>query len=140
MSRGDIVLMHGSTDTYNPSAYFLTHPNPSVGHKDVVRALYHDVQNQALYTGSEDGVISGWSLASLPERLRVGDKDLDDAEDMDDDDSDDGTEESEIESDESDGMDVDEDEQERGPWDGPIIGGGQGPDRRERNKGRTRPY
>jgi hypothetical protein len=140
ISRGDIVLMHGSADTYNPSAYFLTHPNPSVGHKDVVRALYHDVQNQAIYTGSEDGVISGWSLASLPERLRVGDKDLDDAENMDDDDSDDGTEESEIESEESDGMDVDEDEQERGPRDGPIIGGGQGPDRRERNKGRTRPY
>jgi len=137
--RGDIVLMHGSTDTYNPSAYFLTHPNPAVGHKDVIRALYHDVQNQALYTGSEDGVISGWSLASLSERLRVGDKDLDDAEDRDEDESDDGSDESEIET-ESDGMDVDEDEQERGPRDGPIIGGGQGPDRRERNKGRTRPY
>ena len=132
--------MHGSTDTYNASAYFLTHPNPSVGHKDVVRALYHDVQNQALYTGSEDGVISGWSLASLPERLRVGDKALDDAEDQDEDESEDGTDESEIETDESDGMDVDEDEQEQGPRDGPIIGGGQGPDRRERNKGRTRPY
>lgn len=143
--RGDIVLMHGSADTYNPSAYFLTHPNPSVGHKDVIRALYHDLENQAIYTGSEDGVISGWSLASLPERLRVGDKTLDDAEDRDEDDSEDdsedGSEESEIETEESDdGMDVDDDQEERGPRDGPIIGGGQGPDRRERNKGRTRPY
>jgi hypothetical protein len=125
--------MHGAADTYNPSAYFLTHPNPSVGHKDVVRALYHDVANQAIYTGSEDGVISGWSLASLPERMRVGDKDLDDAEDRDEDDSE--AEESD------DGMDVDDDErEEKGPRDGPIIGGGPGADRRERNKGRTRPY
>jgi len=139
--RGNIVLMHGSADTYNASAYFLTHPTPSIGHKDVVRALYHDVENQAIYTGSEDGVISGWSLASLPERLRVGDKDLDDAEDRDEDDSEDGSEESEIETEESDdGMDLDDEQGERGPRDGPIIGGGQGPDRRERNKGRTRPY
>lgn len=140
IDRGDIVLMHGSADGYNPSAYFLTHPNPTVGHKDVIRALYHDIQNQAIYTGSEDGVISGWSLASLPERIRVGDKDLDDAEDRDEDDSEDGTEESEIESEESDGMDVDEDEEEKGPRDGPLIGGGPGADRRERNKGRTKPY
>jgi hypothetical protein len=134
--------MHGSADTYNPSAYFLTHPNPSIGHKDVVRALFHDQANQAIYTGSEDGVISGWSLANLPERLRVGDKDLDDAEDDQGDDSDEGTDESEIETEESDdGMDVDdEDKPEAGPRYGPIIGGGSGADRRERNKGRTKPY
>jgi hypothetical protein len=142
--RGDIVLMHGAGDNYNPSAYFLTHPTPSVGHKDVVRALYHDTANQAIYTGSEDGVISGWSLASLSERLVVGDKDLDDAEDDKEDEDDDVSEESEIESEESDdGMDVDDDDEgdrEKGPRNGPIIGGGPGADRRERKKGRTRPY
>lgn len=142
---GDIVLLHGSDDTYSPSAYFLTHPTPSIGHKDVVRAIYHDTQNQALYTGSEDGVISGWSLASLPERLKVGDKDLDDAEDDNGDDEDEGTEESEIETEDSseDGMDVDDEEEERepGPRNGPIIGGAAGgADRRERRKERTRPY
>ena len=73
--------------------------------------------------------------------MRVGDKDLDDAEDRDEDASEDESEESEIETDESDdGMDVDDEQEERGPRDGPIIGGGQGPERRERNKGRTRPY
>lgn len=145
---GDLVLLHASADTYSPSAYFLTHPTPSVGHKDVVRAMYHDTQNQALYTGSEDGVISGWSLASLPERLAVGNKDLDDAADDDDDgeDDDEGTEESEIETDDSeDGMDVDddgdEDAREPGPRNGPIIGAAaSGADRRERKKERTRPY
>lgn len=133
--------MHGSGETYEPSAYFLSHPTPSVGHKDVVRALYHDEANQALYTGSEDGVISGWSLASLPERLKVGDKELDEAEDdRDSDEDDDQDEESEIETEESDdGMDVDgEDEREAGPRNGPVIGAGA--DRRERKKERTRPY
>jgi hypothetical protein len=131
--------MHGSTDSYEPSAYFLSHPTPSVGHKDVVRAIYHDQTSQALYTGSEDGVISGWSLASLPERLRVGDKELDDVEDDKEDDEDEGTDESEIETDESDdGMDVDDDrdEKEPGPRDGPVIGA----ERRERKKERRVPY
>ena len=111
-----------------------------------MRALYHDVTNQAIYTGSEDGVISGWSLASLPSRLQVGDKDLDDALEEDDDngDDDDRSEESEIETEESedeDGMDVDDDdEREAGPRYGPTIGGGGGADRRERKKERTRPY
>jgi hypothetical protein len=134
--------MHGSADSYKPSAYFLTHPTPTAGHKDVVRAIYHDQANQALYTGSEDGVVSGWSIASLSERLKVGDKDLDDAEDDQEDESDEGTDESEIETEESDdGMDVDEDEErESGPRNGPIIGAGSGADRRERNKGRTKPY
>lgn len=86
-------------------------------------------------------------MASLPERLMVGDKDLDDAADDDDDgDDDEGTEESEIETDDSeDGMDVDdngdEDEREPGPRNGPIIGAAAaGADRRERKKERTRPY
>ena len=108
--------------------------------------MYHDVANQALYTGSEDGVISGWSLASLPSRLQVGDKELDDAVEEDDDDGDDRSDESEIQTEESeDGMDVDEDDEdgrEPGPRNGPVIGAGAagGADRRERKKERTRPY
>lgn len=146
---GDIVLLHGKDEWYQPSGYFLTHPTPTAGHKDVVRAMHHDITNQALYTGSEDGVLSGWSLASLPTRLQVGDKELDDAleEDDDDGDDDDRSEESEIETEESeDGMDVDEDQdgdgREPGPRNGPTIGagGGAGADRRERKKERTRPY
>lgn len=136
--------MHATTGAFDPSAYFLTHPDPSIGHKDVVRAIYHDVPNQALYTGSEDGVLSGWSLASLPERLRVGDPDLDDAPDDEERDEDEGSDESEIVTEDSeDGMDVDDDEdegeREPGPRNGPIIGGA-GADRRERKKERSRPY
>ena len=143
---GDIVLLHGKDEKYQPSGYFLTHPTPATGHKDVVRAMHHDTTNQALYTGSEDGVLTGWSLASLPMRLQVGDKELDDALEEDDDngDDDDRSEESEIETEESeDGMDVDDDEdgREPGPRNGPTIGGGVGgADRRERKKERTRPY
>lgn len=107
--------------------------------------MHHDLANQALYTGSEDGVLSGWSLASLPSRLQVGDTEIDD--DMEDDNGDDPdseSEESEIESEDSeDGMDVDDDDEDRmepGPRNGPIIGAGGGVDRTGRKKERSRPY
>ena len=142
---GDIVLLHQTPQTFAPSAYFLTGPETR-GHKDVVRALHHDTQNQAIYTGSEDGVLSGWSLASMG-RLVVGDQEIDDdggdgREDIDSDNEED--EESEIETESSgDGMDVDEDEEESGgPRNGPIIGGGRGGEGRKekRRMKRTQPY
>ncbi|WWD21279.1 hypothetical protein CI109_105763 [Kwoniella shandongensis] len=128
-NEGDMIIQHHSSSfpsTYSPSSYFLTNPIPNRGHKDVIRALYHDLSNEAIYTGSEDGVLSGWSLATLGERLVVGDPDLDDDdgrdptdENMDDDDEDD---ESEIETEESD--DEDEDMEDEGPRYGPILGAG----------------
>lgn len=145
---GDIILLHHSSaskaNSYTPSGYFLTPPTPTSGHKDVVRAIYHDEANAALYTGSEDGVLSGWSLSSLSSRLKVGDRELDDVDEEDEkreEDEDDEEEESEIETDDEDdedGMDVDEsEEREEGPKNGPIIGLA---DRRERKKERTKPY
>lgn len=59
---GNIVLEHSLGDGYSPSAFLLTGPG---GHADVVRCMYHSSSDQALYTGSEDGVLAGWSLASL---------------------------------------------------------------------------
>ncbi|WVF65399.1 hypothetical protein IAT40_000126 [Kwoniella sp. CBS 6097] len=132
---GDIILQHqSSSSTYSPSAYLLSGPTKTRGHKDVVRALYHDLSNEAVYTGSEDGVLSGWSLASLPERLIIGNPEIDD-EDRGDEDDAEMDEESEIETeseeDESDKSDEDDfdmekDEKERGPRYGPIIGAGAG--------------
>lgn len=144
MSRGDIVLVHQSTKDFQPSGYFLSGPGPSRGHKDVVRALYHDVSREAIYTGSEDGVLSGWSLASLPSRLLVGDPEIDD--DGEDGreaiNSEDESEESEIVTEESE-MDVDESEDERplGPRNGPILGGGRDEGRKQkRREKRHNPY
>lgn len=132
-SRGDVVLLHQSASSsskpeYQPSAFLLSGPGPSRGHKDVVRCLYHSVRDEALYTGSEDGVLSGWSLASLPSRLICGDPGLDDdggdgRENIDED------EESEIESEEED-EDEDEDmdmsdEERDGARGGPVWGGGR---------------
>lgn len=141
------MLLHQSAKSFDPSAFFLSGPETR-GHKDVVRALYHDATNQALYTGSEDGVLSGWSLASLPSRLIIGDAEVDDdggdgREDINSDDE--GDEESEIET-ESSGMDVDEDDEEEdeseGPRNGPIIGGGRGAEGRKekRRLKRSQPY
>ncbi|OCF35712.1 hypothetical protein I317_06628 [Kwoniella heveanensis CBS 569] len=139
---GDIVLQHqhqgpsssSTSSTYVPSAYLLTGPTKTRGHKDVIRALYHDLSNEAIYTGSEDGVLSGWSLASLPERLVVGDPEIDDedADRGDDEDMEDEDEESEIETEteeesdksDEDDFDMEKDEKERGPRYGPIIGAG----------------
>lgn len=39
--------------------------------------MHYAARDEALYTGSEDGVLAGWSLASLP-RLIVGDPEVDD--------------------------------------------------------------
>jgi hypothetical protein len=146
--RGDIVLLHNSSGgNYDPSAYFLSHLTPDKGHKDVIRALYHDKANEAIYTGSEDGVLAGWSLSDLASRLRVGDPEVDDdggdgREGVESDDE--GDEESEIESEEEeDGMDVDsEDEVEEGPRNGITLGGGRGTEgRKEKRRGkRTHPY
>ncbi|WVQ81377.1 hypothetical protein IAT38_003501 [Cryptococcus sp. DSM 104549] len=144
---GDMILQHSTSSGYRPSAFFLTGPHPSRGPHDVIRALYHDLSNEALYTGSEDGVLSGFSLASLPERLTVGDPDVDDDggdgrevdEDMDEE-SEIETEESEEESDEDEDMEV-----EDGPRYGEIIGAGKGrsaaDERKEkRKKQRLHPY
>lgn len=65
---GAIVLEHSSgTEGYSPSAYLL--PGTG-GHADVVRCMYHAVEDQALYTGSEDGVLAGWALSGL--KLAMG--------------------------------------------------------------------
>jgi len=143
-ASGNIVLLHqtaASLSQYQPSAYFLT--SPSRGHADVVRSLYHDVANEAIYTGSEDGVLCGWSLAGLP-RLVVGDPEVDDdgGDGRDDVASDDeGDEESEIEMESEDGdMDVDEEEEEEGPRYGPVIGGGRNGDNRKDKRWDKRPH
>lgn len=132
LHSGDVVLMHHRTikgssgGQYHASAFLRS---PADGHKDVVRCMYHDVkvgcqpsllgrpfakkpllrQSQALYTGSEDSILSGWSIP--PGLLRVGDPALDDdgGDGRDAVSSDDEMdEESEIESEEEDEMDVDE--------------------------------
>jgi hypothetical protein len=59
-------------------------------------------QSQVLYTGSEDGILAGWSLPSLSE-IRTGDREHDE-------DPGDGRED--VDSDDDDGMDVDEEEDE----------------------------
>ncbi|ORX39317.1 WD40-repeat-containing domain protein [Kockovaella imperatae] len=152
-NEGDIVLLHGSgsSSSFAPSAYFLSGPK-SRGHKDVVRCIYHDVENEALYSGSEDGVLSGWSLASLPQRLMVGDPSIDDdggdgREDVqnEDEESEIETEEEEEEDDDDSGMDVDDSEEsEEGPRHGPVLGGGGGGKdvgrKQSRSKKRSHPY
>ncbi|BEI81052.1 hypothetical protein CcaverHIS002_0202120 [Cutaneotrichosporon cavernicola] len=106
---GDIVLLHsGST----PTAFLMSGPEGR-GHKGPVRAMHYATFDEALYTGSEDGVLAGWNLASIP-RLVVGDPEVDDdggdgREDIDSED------ESEIEStttEESDRSDRSDDESE----------------------------
>jgi hypothetical protein len=141
---GEIVLTHRSAkDSFEPSAFFTSGPGAR-GHKDVVRALHHDIANEAIYTGSEDGVLSGWSLASLPSRLLVGDPEVDDdggdgREAVGSDDEED--EESEIETEESDDdMDVDDDKDEgKGARYGPIIGGKSRTDGRKEKRREKRP-
>ena len=145
MSRGNVVVLHQNKDTFDPSAYLLSGPGSSRGHKDVVRALYHAASDEAIYTGSEDGVLSGWSLASLPQKLRVGDPDIDDdgGDGRENINSDDESAESEIVTEESE-MDVDEsdDEEDEGPRYGPILGAGRpAPSRKEKRKEkRPNPY
>jgi len=146
MLSGDVVLLHQPASTsaqYQPSAYLLK------SHADVIRTIYHDLPNEAIYTGSEDGVICGWSLASLP-RLVIGDPEVDDdggdgREDVASDDE--GDEESEIETESEalseDGdidMDVDEAEEE-GPRYGPVLSGGKNETRNaKRKEKRPHPY
>lgn len=99
--------------------------------------MYHSAADEALYTGSEDGVLCGWSLASLPSRLLCGDPELDDdggdgREDIDED------EESEIETEdeeEDEEMDMDHGDEERdGGRGGPVWGGGR--DRKDERQGK----
>ncbi|OWT38711.1 hypothetical protein C362_03679 [Cryptococcus neoformans Bt1] len=148
-NEGDMILQHhsASTSSYKPSAFFLSGPGANRGHKDVVRAMYHDLANEALYTGSEDGVLAGFSLASLPERLTVGDPEVDDDDGDGREEDDNMDEESEIETESSEESDDDEDEdmEEEGPRYGPIIGAGSngrpGADKKEeRRKKRYGPY
>lgn len=74
---GNIVLEHcAKPPTYAPSAFLVTGPQAR-GHKDVVRCMTHVRADEVLYTGSEDGVLAGWSLAALPP-LMVGDPNVDD--------------------------------------------------------------
>ena len=141
-------MLHESSSSFSPSAYFMSGPGTQ-GHKDVIRCLHHDMANEAIYTGSEDGVLAGWSLSSLPQRLICGDPDIDDdggdgREDIDSEDEESEIEtESSDEEDDDDGMDVDgSEESEEGPRHGPILGGGRaGTERKEarRNK-RSHPY
>ncbi|WVQ93072.1 hypothetical protein IAU59_000136 [Kwoniella sp. CBS 9459] len=144
---GDMILQHQtSSSNYAPSAYLLSGPTKTRGHKDVIRALYHDLPNEAIYTGSEDGVLSGWSLASLPERLVVGDPEIDDEDRGDDDGEDEAMdEESEIETEDEeeeedrsdeDDFDMEKEEKERGPRYGPIIGASAGAGKRRSVQGR----
>jgi hypothetical protein len=72
-----------------------------------------------LYTGSEDGVLAGWSLPDLSE-IRTGDRDHDN-------DGGDGREDIDsADEDENDGMDVDEDEEESSDDDEVVFGGKRG--------------
>ncbi len=95
------------------------------------------MQNEAIYTGSEDGVLCGWSLAGLP-RLVVGDREMDDdggdgRENVESDDESDEESEIETESEEEDGDDMDVDEKEdEGPRHGPVLGGGRSRDSHDR--------
>ena len=112
----------------------------------MVRSIHHDALNEAIYTGSEDGVICAWSLAGLS-RWIVGDPDLDDdggdgRENFASDDEED--EESEIES-ESERSETDEDmdiDGGEGPRHGPVLGGGRENDGRKgaRREKRAHPY
>lgn len=143
-SSGDIVLLHDSVKKdagYVPSAYFVSGPGGR-GHKDVVRCMYHAARDEALYTGSEDGVLAGWSLASIP-RLMTGDPEVDDDGGDGREDIDSADEESEIEtessedSEESDrsdgdgGMDIDDGDEDKVT---PVYGGGLKVSRREGRK------
>ena len=146
---GDIVVLHQpwmSSDRSQPSAYLLT--TPTRGHADVVRSMHHDILNEAIYTGCEDGVLCAWSLAGLP-RLIVGDLDIDDdggdgRENVASDDERD--EESEIETEsESETSEIDEDvglDGVEGPRHGPVLGGGREKDGRKekRRDKRALPY
>ncbi|KAL7421002.1 hypothetical protein Q5752_003886 [Cryptotrichosporon argae] len=139
-NSGAVVLQHSAAE---PSAFLLP---GEAGHADVVRALYHDVRNEVIYTGSEDGVLCGWSVAGI--RLLVGDRQVDDdggdgREDVPSDDEDD--EESEIETDSEGGDDDDDDvdmdaAERRRP--GPVLGGGvDRAGKKDRRKGaRYDPY
>jgi hypothetical protein len=107
-----------------------------------VRAAYHAARDEALYTGSEDGVLAGWSLASLP-RLVTGDAAVDDdgGDGREDINSDDESDESEIvteesESDHSDGMEVDDEEERYNP----VIGRGAEGRKETRRGKRHAPY
>ncbi|WRT69224.1 uncharacterized protein IL334_006208 [Kwoniella shivajii] len=130
---GDIVLQHQSSSStdYTPSSYLLSGPSKSRGHKDVIRSLYHDLSNEAIYTGSEDGVLSGWTLSSLSDKLIIGDPDIDISGDEDDVmDQDQSDEESEIHTESSeeisDKSDDDDESMEERPRYGPIIGAAAG--------------
>jgi hypothetical protein len=81
---GAVVLEYNAGEGYEPSAFLL----PSGGgHADVVRCMYHAPADQALYTGSEDGVLGGWGIGDV--RLRTGaDGELDDEAEMQVDDAD----------------------------------------------------
>lgn len=172
-NEGDMVVQHhsgaiGSSSSmspstpsasiYRPSAFFLTGPDSEAGngrrgHKDVVRALYHDSANEAIYTGSEDGVLAGWSLASL-DKLRIGDPEVDDdggdgreGGEEEDEEEEESEIETELESDDE--MDVDDDSDqggtkrrggaETGPRNGPILGRGA-PKAEKRQGRRHQPY
>ncbi|CAK9782885.1 hypothetical protein CC85DRAFT_115293 [Cutaneotrichosporon oleaginosum] len=92
------VVLYGGWQQSAPIA-FLMSGHEARGHKSAVRAMHYAAHDRALYTGSEDGVLAGWNLASLP-----GLSDLEDEEESEDDESEDESE-IESESDESDGED-----------------------------------
>lgn len=74
-NSGAVVLEYSAGEEYEPSAFLLP---GSGGHTDVVRCMYHAPADQALYTGSEDGVLAGWGIGDV--RLRTGaDGEMDEA-------------------------------------------------------------
>ena len=135
VNRGDIVLLHQGTAQYQPSAYLLS---SSSGHKDVIRAIHHDISNEAIYTGSEDGVLCGWSIAGM--RLMIGDPEVDDDGGDGREDAESVEEESEIETEESDDMDVDLEDEEEGPRHGLVLGRGDERKDKRGKAGRHQPY
>lgn len=62
--------------------------------------MTHVRSDEVIYTGSEDGILAGWSLAGLPPLVR-GDPDVDD-------DGGDGRDESDSDSDSDTSMDTDD--------------------------------
>ncbi|KAJ9099843.1 hypothetical protein QFC21_003845 [Naganishia friedmannii] len=102
---------------YEPSAFLYTPKDGGLGHRDVVRCMYHDIQSNVLYTGSEDGVLSGWQLPSSANLLNgdpAHDNDGGDGrEDMMSDDADsDSSADDDDEEDEDDKMRVNEEDEE----------------------------
>ncbi|EIW67072.1 hypothetical protein TREMEDRAFT_34158 [Tremella mesenterica DSM 1558] len=133
-NEGDLIILHQPPkSTYKPSAFL--RPLNQTHHQDVIRAIYHDPSSQAIYTGSEDGVVCAWAMGTFP-RVRIGDPDVDEVETDEEEDSEDGMD---VDSD----IDDDSDPQRPGSASeveesryGPVLGGRAN----ERKERRHAPY